>query len=378
MINKFKSQFLIKWWRGVDRTIIGILLILMAFSMILVTTSATSVASKINIPASYFIKRQFIFLLCGITIMLSISMLSLRTIRILAICGFIFSIFMLIIVKFYGYEVKGARRWISILGISMQPSEFIKPFIAITNAWLLSLKEKKPDFPAIKAILFCYGITATLIIIQPDFGMLITISIIVGIQLFIAGIPMLWIWIVTFIGIIGIIAAYLTLPHVADRIDMFLYSNPKENYQVSKSLLAFEQGGLYGRGPGEGIVKNVIPDSHTDFIFAVAAEEFGGISCLLIAFIFVSLIIKSFLRIAYEKDTFSIVAVAGIITQFAIQSIINMGVNLNLLPTKGMTLPFISYGGSSTLSVTIAAGLLLAITRKKVDITKFRIKYINE
>ncbi len=217
-----------------------------------------------------------------------------------------------------------------------------------------------------------YALVALLILIQPDVGMLILITAVFASQLFVAGFPIIWIMVALLAGFFGIFSAYFLLPHVASRINSFLDPVSNENYQISKSILAFEEGGLYGRGPGEGSVKQHLPDSHTDFIFAVAGEEFGAIICIMIIAVFAFIVLRSLARINNEQDKFIQLASVGIIAQFGLQAVINMGVTLNLLPTKGMTLPFISYGGSSTLAIGIAVGMLLGLTKHKTSLVKYK------
>lgn len=358
------------WWRGIDQQTIIALGLLFSFSLMLVTTSSPAVAHRIGLEATYFSTRHTIYLATSILTIFAISLLDKLAIRRMAMIGFASSLIMLILVKFYGFDVKGARRWINIFGFSMQPSEFIKPFFAIVTAWVFSLKSK--DFPAFTISSILYVVIAIALITQPDLGMFVMISAIWGVQLFIAGLPILWIILAMFAGAIGIIGAYKLLPHAAQRINSFLDPANNENYQVSKSLKAFQQGGLYGRGPGEGSVKQVLPDSHADFIFAVAGEEFGAIICVIIAGIFAFIVVRGLIMLLEEDDRFTILAVSGILCQFGLQSIINMGVALNMLPTKGMTLPFISYGGSSTLSVGIGMGMLLSLTKRRIGVSKYK------
>ena len=364
------------WWRGIDQQIILALVILFVFSMMLVTTSGSAVATRIGLDEHYFSFRQVFYLGAAAVLIILFSSLEQKWLRRVAILGFIISIILLILVKFYGYEVKGAKRWIHILGLSMQPSEFIKPFFVVVIGWILSLKFTS-DFPSLFVSLILYSLVALLLVTQPDFGMLIMVTAIFGIQLFIAGMPLFWIICACFISVAGVVGGYLWLPHVTKRINSFLDPNSSENYQIGKSIRAFEHGGLYGRGPGEGAVKQVLPDSHTDFIFAVAGEEFGAIICLIIIGIFAFIVIRCLLRVINEDDKFTQLAASGIIVQLGLQSIINMGVTLNLLPTKGMTLPFISYGGSSTLSIAIATGMMLGFTKHKTSLTKYKIQNVD-
>ncbi|WP_347938731.1 putative lipid II flippase FtsW [Rickettsia oklahomensis] len=374
--NEISNNFIKLWWRSTDRQIIISLIILFAFSLMLVTTSGSAVASRIGLEENYFASRQILYLVAASGLILLFSCFNKKWLRRFAILGFIASVVLLIAVKFLGYEVKGAVRWINILGISIQPSEFIKPFFAVVTGWILSLKFND-DFPSVTICVILYYIVAILLIIQPDFGMLVMITAVFGIQLFIAGMPIFWIVLTGLLGMIGVTIAYFWLPHVTQRINSFLDPDSSENYQVSKSLKAFEHGGLYGRGPGEGAVKQMLPDSHTDFIFAVAGEEFGAIICLIVIGIFAFIVLRSLVKLLSEKDKFIQFAASGIIAQLGLQAIINIGVTLNLLPTKGMTLPFISYGGSSTLAVAIATGMLLGFTRHRTPLNSYKIHNIE-
>jgi cell division protein FtsW len=365
-------NFLWRWWRSIDQQTVIALAILFGFSLMLVTTASPAVASRIGLNESYFAVRQVFYLGASAIIILILSCFDKKWIGRTALLGFCISLILLVLVKFFGYEVKGAKRWISLGGFSMQPSEFVKPFFAVVTAWILSLK-KYEDFPGFSISLFLYIIVAAILVTQPDFGMFIMISAVWGIQLFVSGMPIIWIIMATVVGMVGVTMAYIILPHVAQRINNFLDPSSGENYQVGKSIMAFENGGLYGRGPGEGTIKQVLPDSHTDFIFAVAGEEFGAIVCVLIAVIFAFIVIRGIIKLLHEEDQYIMLAVTGILAQFGLQSAINMGVTLNLLPTKGMTLPFISYGGSSTLAIGIAIGMLLAFTKKQTNMKKYRI-----
>ncbi len=367
------NNFIKRWWRSIDQQIIIALVILFAFSLMLVTTSGPAVASRIGLDEHYFSSRQLIYLAVAAMVILIFSLFDKHWLKRVAILGFFLNIIMLILVKFYGYEVKGAVRWINIGGFSMQPSEFIKPFFAVVAGWILSLKFED-SFPSFSVCAVLYLLVATLLIIQPDFGMLVMVTAVFGIQLFIAGMPIFWIILAFVSSVFGVTGAYLLLPHVAKRINNFLDPDSSENYQVTKSIMAFEHGGMYGRGPGEGAIKQVLPDSHTDFIFAVAGEEFGAIICMIIIGVFAFIVLKSLVKLIHEEDKFIQLAASGIIAQFGLQSIINIGVTLNLLPTKGMTLPFISYGGSSTIAIALGIGMLLAFTKQRTSLTRYKIE----
>ena len=376
MQTSVKNNFINRWWKVIDQQTIIAMVILLAFSLMLVTTASPAVANRIGLTDNYFSSRHVVFLALAVIIILTFSLLDKKWIRRLAIFGFLGSLLMLVLVKFYGFEVKGATRWINIGGFSYQPSEFMKPFFAVVTGWILSLHYYE-EFPSFKVCFILFVSVAALLIIQPDFGMLVMVSAVFGIQLFVAGLPIIWLFIAIFASVFGSIGAYLLLPHVASRINRFLDPVNSENYQITRSLEAFESGGLYGKGPGEGSVKQFLPDSHTDFIFAVAGEEFGAIICLMIIITFAYIVIRILINLLHEDDKFIQIAAIGIISQFGLQAVINMGVSLNLLPTKGMTLPFISYGGSSTLAISIGMGMLLGLTKRKASLVKYRLQNVE-
>ncbi len=354
-----------------DQSILYALICLFCFSILLVTAASPASAGRIGLGEYFFIIRQLMYLSLASVIIISTSMLDKKTIRRLSVVGFLISIILLIAVKFYGFEIKGAKRWISIFGISIQPSEFIKPFFLVLSGWILSIKFEDMTFPAVTISTMLYLAVAFLLLIQPDIGMLILTSTSWMLQIFISGMPFIIACIIMLIGAGGFLLAYTFLPHVAHRINTFMIGDISNNYQVSKSLLAYEKGGIQGIGPGEGIVKHSLPDSHTDFIFAVAGEEFGSITCIVIAMIFCFIVVKTLIVTAKQEDYYVALASSGIISQFALQAIINMSVTLNLMPTKGMTLPFISYGGSSIIAMGINMGIILSFTRKKIKPYKY-------
>jgi len=370
MPKDMKRNIIWTWWRSIDQQTIIALGLIFAFSLMLVTTASPAVANRIGLEASFFSKRHIVYLAASGLIVFTLSLADKLLIRRISIVGFVASMLCLLLVKFYGFEVKGAKRWVSIFGFSMQPSEFVKPFFAVVTAWIFASKSK--DFPVFTISVILYLLIAVILILQPDLGMLVMVSAIWGLQLFLAGLPVLWIIFAMIAGAVGIIMAYKFLPHAAQRINNFLDPVNNENYQVSKSLKAFEQGGFYGVGPGEGSIKQVIPDSHADFIFSVAGEEFGAIICLAIASIFAFIVIRGLLMLLTQDDRFTVLAASGILCQFGLQAFINMGVALNMLPTKGMTLPFISYGGSSTIAVGFSMGILLSLTRRRVGMSKYK------
>lgn len=368
-------RILWQWWKCIDRYTVFLLCVLSALSLMLVTTSGVAVANRIGVHQSYFSSKHVLYVTLAIFTTFSVSFLSKTYVRRIAICGLIFSIILLIIIQFCASPTKGAKRWINIGVLSLQPSEFMKPCFLVVTGWLLA------SIPKIEVGFFItfllYLLVAILLIMQPDLGMLITISIAFGAQLFVACIPWLWLIILGTLTTVSTIVVYYVFPHAQQRISMFFSPNNNGNYQVLKSLQAFRNGGLYGRGPGEGLIKYMLPDSHTDFIFAVAGEEFGGIVCLIILTMFGFIIIYGFIKLLTEEDYCTILISVGILTQLGFQSIVNMGVSLNLLPTKGMTLPFISYGGSSSLAIGLGMGILLALNRRRAYLKKYKLKYVE-
>jgi cell division protein FtsW len=355
-----------RWWWTIDRSLVAALLCLMAIGAVLVTASSPPVAERINLDAFYFVKRQQIYLGLAFLVMLCLSLFTPKMVRRFSLLGLIGSIALLLVLPLVGTEIKGATRWINLMGVSIQPSEFLKPFFAVVTAWIFTLQHRNASFPAFKYSLLLFAFCSVLLISQPDFGMTVTLSVIWGVQIFLAGLPLIWVGGLLLMAVTGVVAAYQFLPHVTARIDRFLDPTSGDNFQVDKSLEAFQNGGLLGRGPGEGEVKIHLPDSHTDFIFAVAAEEFGLFFCLLIVGLFLFVVLKSVSRLWEEREPFVLIATAGLLTQFAMQALINMGVAVQMFPAKGMTLPFLSYGGSSALSMALCMGMVLALTRKRI------------
>jgi cell division protein FtsW len=263
-----------------------------------------------------------------------------------------------------GAEYNGAKRWISLGSFSLQPSEFLKPSFIILSAWLCAGAMNDQSFPGRRIALGLFILSAGLLVAQPDMGQTVLLGLIWSMQLVLAGLPLFWIGLLILGGCAGLALAYLLIPHVTSRIDRFFNPASGDTYQIDTALNAFRAGGLFGRGPGEGAVKKVLPDAHTDYIFAVAGEEFGTFACLIILGLFSAIVLRSLMRLTEEDDPFTILAVSGLIALFGLQAMINIGVNLALLPAKGMTLPFISYGGSSMLALTWGMGMVLALTRQ--------------
>jgi cell division protein FtsW len=264
----------------------------------------------------------------------------------------------------YGAEVKGARRWIVLLGVNIQPSEFLKPAFVILIAWLFGESARRPEMPANTMALGLLVLAVTALVLQPDFGQTMLISLVWGALFFLAGMRMIWVVGLGGAAVVGLTGAYFTVPHVARRIQGFL-DRSGDTFNIDQALESFLRGGWFGRGPGEGTVKRILPESHTDFVFAVAAEEFGIILCLILVTLFAFIVLRGLRHAVFTVDPFRRFAAAGLAGMFGLQSAINMAVNIHLMPAKGMTLPFISYGGSSMISVAWAMGMLLAVTRER-------------
>jgi cell division protein FtsW len=372
--NKDKKNLFDSWWNSIDRLTLLMLISLIIFSMVMVSTASPAVADRIGVESFFFIRKQFVYLTIAIFMMVAISFLSLENIKRFALIVFILCLISLVMVLLIGTEVKGSKRWLYLAGISLQPSEITKPVFAVETAYILSVNYNNIEYFNFKLSAVIYGILVILLILQPDFGMVVTVSTVWGGQLFLAGLSIMFILAIVTFAITGVIGAYCYLPHVTKRIDSFLSPDKSENYQIKKSLEAFLNGGVLGKGPGEGTVKQSLPDSHTDFIFAVIGEEFGAIVCFIVILIFAFIVIRGIVRVMYKNDKFVILATSGLLMQFGFQAMINIGVALHMFPTKGMTLPFISYGGSSIIATSIGMGMVLAMTKKRYGTIKIGVK----
>ena len=356
------NSILGRWWWSVDHFLLGALFALLGIGIVLSFSATPPITERLKLETYYLIKHQIVFLFLSVIVMIGISLQTPQTIRRLS-CFILFVTFiLLILVLVHGSQIKGSSRWIRILGISVQPSEIAKPAFAVTAAWLIALGKRQEKFQGTLIAGFIYAVLAFLLIKQPDFGMTVTLSAIFGTELFLSGISMLWTYILALCGISGGIAAYFLVPHVQSRIDRYFNPEAGDTFQVRTAMQAFKNGGLFGQGPGEGRIKDILPDAHTDFIMAVAAEEYGLLICLAITALFAIIVLRGFYLIFKGKNLFTLLAVSGLLVQFGLQALINIASTLNMIPTKGMTLPFISYGGSSLLSLGFGMGIVLALT----------------
>lgn len=358
-----------RWWWSIDRWTLGALLLLVVLGIVLVSAASPSVAERIGLPPFYFLTRHVAFLMPSLALMFGLSMVGRKTLWRIASVTLVASMALMAISILFGMEIKGATRWVHFLGFSIQPSEFAKPALAITSAWLIARHQYQENFPGHLLATVLFGAVLGLLLLQPDLGMSFVMSAIWGVQIFLSGLPIIWVILLAGAGAGGLFCAYMFFPHVSSRIDRFLDPSSGDNYQVQKSLDAFSNGGLFGTGPGHGQVKLNLPDAHADFIFSVAGEELGLLAAILIVSIFCFIIIRSILKVMQSDDLFVVLGAGGLLTQFALQSLIHMGSSLQLLPAKGMTLPFISYGGSSLLALGLGMGMLLSLTKKRTAVT---------
>lgn len=354
-----------QWWWTVDKWTLFSLLSLMLIGGVLALAASPAVAMRIHLPPFHFVYRQMFFFLPAVGTIVCVSLLNVRQVRRLAAVVFLVSFTLMILTLLIGPEVKGAHRWLQLGPVSLQPSEFVKPSFIVLVAWMFAEAQRVPGFPGTIIALTLYGMVVSVLAMQPDFGQLMLVTMVFGAIFFMTGLSWRWIGSLATVAIIGALAAYTLSPHVTSRVDRFLNPDSGDTYQIDRALDAFHTGGLFGRGPGEGEVKRILPDAHTDFIFAVAAEEYGVLSGLIIIGVFSFIVLRILRRAMNEQDMFIQFASCGLVALFGLQALINMAVNVNLIPAKGMTLPFISYGGSSLIALGLTMGMLLALTRRR-------------
>lgn len=365
MFSRTDNSFLGRWWWTVDRALLAAFVVLIMFGIVLVTTASPPVAESHGLGSYHFLKKHIALLIPTFSIMIGVSMLSPRYIWRLASVIFVGSLMAMVLVLFFGTEIKGAQRWLHILGFSIQPSEFAKPAFAVVSAWFMSRQKENPKFPGNVVAIALYVLTVSLLLMQPDLGMTFVITCILVSQIFFAGFPFRLLIGIGALGTAGLGLAYAFFDHVRSRFDRFFHPDKGDNYQVERSLDAFQNGGVFGTGPGQGTVKQTLPDAHADFIFSVAGEEMGLVFILIIIAAFGFVVLRGFNRLMDSDNIFSVLAVGGLLTMFGLQAMIHMGSAMNILPAKGMTLPFISYGGSSILSLGFSMGAVLALTRRQ-------------
>jgi cell division protein FtsW len=354
-----------RWWWTVDKSTLAVLLLLSSAGAVLIMAAGRSAAARIQVDSLHFVRQQLLVIVAGIAVLVGTSLLSPRWVRRFAVISlFLLWLPLTLLATFYGPEIKGAHRWLHI-GFSMQPSEFLKPCFAIFAAWMFALWREDRKFPGWLIATACAGLIVALLTKQPDIGMAAVVVVIWFCLLFMVGLPYFWVGASVLAGASIFAITYYTIPHVAVRVKAFLDPGVGDNYQVERSLGAFMHGGLFGVGPGEGTVKAQLPDAHSDFIFAVAGEEFGLIACLVIVAGYAFIVIRGLARVFDEGNLFVMYATTALLVGFGLQAFINMASALHLMPTKGMTLPFISYGGSSFIALAMGMGMVLSFTRKR-------------
>ncbi|MGB4100500.1 MAG: putative peptidoglycan glycosyltransferase FtsW [Alphaproteobacteria bacterium] len=354
-----------RWWWTIDRWMLAFIAALIMFGIILIQAASPAIAVARGFSNFHFVHYYLIVLIPALVGMIALSMQSLRTIRLVAFALLPLSLLGVAMTLAFGAEIKGATRWLHFPGLSLQPSEFVKPALTIVAAWLFARHCERRGFPGIGVNILLFGGVIGMLLLQPDFGMSMLIAAVWFGQFFLAGLPLALVGISIVLVLAGGIGAYFVFPHVHHRINRFLDPASGDNYQVERAMEAFTNGGLFGTGPGEGTVKMSLPDAHCDFIFAVAGEELGLVSCLIIVLLFAMIVLRGFWRLRREQNLFVVLAASGLLLQFGFQAVINMASTLRLMPTKGMTLPFISYGGSSLLALAVTMGMLLALTRRR-------------
>lgn len=363
LISRSDRGALARWWFTIDRPLISAVLLLMAMGVLISMAASPPVAERIGLDAFHFFRSQLFYLFFAVIGLITLSFFDVAWVRRTAFAGFLGALLLMLAALFFGPEIKGAHRWINFGPISLQPSEFAKPCYVVAASWFLAERTRRPDMPGHIMAYAMGAIFLGMLVVQPDFGQAALVVVTSGAMLLLFGIP----WVVVFglagLGIIGGVFAYLLVPHVASRIDRFLSPEKGDTFQTDTAMEAFRNGGLMGTGPGGGQAKLVLPDAHTDFTFSVVGEEFGVIACLAIMALFIFIVLRVLRRAKAEDDPFPALAMAGLATMFGLQAAINMGVNVALLPAKGMTLPFISYGGSSLLGTAMAMGFVLALAR---------------
>ena len=383
-VSRTDTSVLGRWWWTVDRWTLAALLALIGFGYVMMLAASPAVAERVigSASRSLLLLKQVVFLGLAAALMMAVSLLSPRAVRRVAALGCLGALALTAATLVIGFETKGARRWLNIplLG-TMQPSEFLKPCLAVVAAWMLAqgkaaaaerMAEARRGFGLLHpqaywpaAAVALVGVVAVVLKSQPDIGMLMVVLSVFLAQFFVAGLNVLLVGMTAGLVAAGGVGAYFVLPHVRSRVDRFLDPSSGDTFQITKAMEAFGHGGLFGRGPGEGRVKNALPDAHADFVFAVAGEEFGFVVCMVILALFAFVVVRGLVRLVAESDMFVVLAATGLLAQFGLQAFVNMASSLHLIPTKGMTLPFVSYGGSSVLAIALGMGMLLALTRRR-------------
>lgn len=367
MASRTERSPVADWWWTVDRPILSALFLLMICGIVFLMGGGPPVAERLGLSTFHFVNRQIAWLTGAIAVMICVSFLSPRHVRRVALLVFVVGMALVVATLLFGAEVKGARRWITIFGQTIQPSEFVKPAFVILAAWAFSEGARRGDVPGTTLGVLLLPAAIVPLIMQPDIGQTMLLSLVWAGLFYLAGLHMFWVIGLGSIGAAGLALAYLFFPHVTNRINRFLDKAAAggDTFQVDTAVESFVSGGWFGKGPGEGTIKRILPDSHTDFLFAVVGEEFGILVNLAVVALFCFIVARALVLARRSEDMFCRFAAAGLAMLSGIQASINMMVNLHLIPPKGMTLPFVSYGGSSLISVALGMGFLVAVTRRR-------------
>jgi len=356
-----------KWFWTVDRGLLAAALTLMGLGVALsfASSPAAILADQSISDPFHYSWRMMVFATMGLTIMLTMSFLSPRGVRRIAVLALLGAICVMALLPFIGDTVKGAARWINLGPFSLQPSEFVKPSLIVFAAWMFAEAQKGQGVPGVSIAFGAWAVTVALLLIQPDIGQTLLITTTFMAVFFMAGVPLKWVMALAGAGAAGVVGLFFTFSHMRDRLSRFGSDDAGATYQIDRASEAIRAGGLVGRGVGEGVMKRSVPDLHTDFIYSVGAEEFGLVLSLTMIALYAFIVIRG-MRLAMKlNDPFEQVAAAGLFMLIGLQACINIAVNLNLIPTKGMTLPFISYGGSSMLAMGLTMGFALSLTRRR-------------
>lgn len=367
MFSRDRKTPLAEWWWTIDRQLLSALILLLVVGVVLSFAASPPVAERLGLDAWHFVVRHAMFSVIALGVLVATSMLPHRSARVFAIAVLAASIVLLWLTLRFGVEVKGAKRWISALGQTIQPSEFVKPAFAVIGAWLFAESMKQQGMPARSLATLLMLVIVGGLLLQPDIGQTALVLATWAALLFLSGIS----WFV--IGGLGVAAigllfgAYAFFPHFAKRIDSFMNPEDGNTYQVDKALSSLLEGGWFGRGPGESMAKKVIPDAHADYVFSAAAGEFGILFSLCLVALIAFIVVRALTGAQRQASLFARLAASTLAIQFGLQCSINLAVNLNLIPPKGMTLPFVSYGGTSMIAIAFGMGLMLALTRKRPE-----------
>ena len=357
-----------RWFWEIDRVLLLLVAVLIGIGLVAVAAASPAAAQRYSggsvtfAPLHYFY-RQLVWIALSVPVMIFVSMMPRERAKRLSLIGAALFLVAMMFVPLIGPEINGAKRWIGVGFTQFQPSEFLKPFYVVAMAALLSLRERDKSLPVFWLSGGFVGVIAVLLMLQPDFGSTIIFGTVWIAMMALAGVSLRTLALLAVGALVAVVLAYFFYPVATIRIDGFLFGEG-DNFQVENAMRTLTAGGLFGMGPGGGTRKFGLPEPHTDYIFSVIGEEFGLIACIAIAAIYLAIIVRVLVKLLDEESSFAILASAGLAIQFGLQALINMAVNVQIAPSKGMTLPFISYGGSSMLALSIGMGLLLAFTRR--------------